>query len=135
MDESLKSVLSLPAARAAAEGDAVFSDDEKKLIDEWHRRLFGGGVRQCQCRSRYADALFEILNHLKKMGKSENKYSLKAGAVIQIGTEFYSRHNITDEVAAEYIGKFGASVLDKFDAYPAAEVKKMLSKKTVKKEA
>lgn len=104
MDESLKSVLSLPAAKAAAEGDSAFSEDDRRLIEEASRAILGKNVRECSCKNRYSDALLEIISTLKLSRKmKEHKYMLKGGVVIWIGTDCYTRHNITDKVAKQYL--------------------------------
>lgn len=104
MDESLNSVLSLPAAKAAAEGDSAFSEDDRRLIEEASRAILGKNVRECSCKNRYSDALLEIISTLKLSRKmKEHKYMLKGGVVIWIGTDCYTRHNITDKVAKQYL--------------------------------
>ena len=108
----------LPATKAAAGGDSAFSQEDKQLIEEVYQQLFGKGVRQCTCKHRYSDALFEILATLKlTRTMTEHKYRLKAGPVIWLGNDCYSRHNLTDEVAKKYL-ELHPDAVNLFEAIP-----------------
>ncbi len=102
-------------------GDCVFSVEDKTLIEEAYQSLLHRSVRRCNCKSRYADALVELLSHIKKT-KNMNKYILKAGALIWLGNDCYTRHNITDEVAKRYL-ELHPDATRHFESIPEEEEK------------
>lgn len=59
--------------------------------------------------------------------QEERKYILKRGRLIWIGTEAYTCHNITDEVAAEYL-RLHPDGARHFERMPAAEPSEVSSK-------
>lgn len=100
----IKRIQSLPVAQAMSEGDSAFSEDDRRLIEEESRAILGKNVRECSCNHRYSDALLEIISKLKlSRNMKEHKYMLKGGVVIWIDTDCYTRHNITDKVAKQYL--------------------------------
>lgn len=99
MIDVMSTLNSLPLSAAMAEGDSFFSAAQKDIIERMYRQTFGRNVRKCGCRHRYADACLELRNHIKKM---TTKYQLKAGMLIWIGSECYSRKNITDEIVERW---------------------------------
>lgn len=102
--ELIKRIQSLPVAQAMSAGDSAFSEDDRRLIEEASRVILGNNVRECSCKNRYSDALLEIISKLKlSRNMKEHKYMLKGGVVIWIGTDCYTRHNITDKVAKQYL--------------------------------
>lgn len=92
-----------------AEGrdDSVFSPQQKGWISRLHREEFGEPVRECGCKNKYTDAVTQLYLKLRRRGQTEeeSKYHLRAGVIVWIGTECYSRHNITDAIAKEYLEK------------------------------
>ena len=121
--EAMKQMKRLRSLLVAGGDDSVFSNEDKALIEELYLSECGKKVRQCNCRDRYTDALFEIHSKLKtkKIMANEQKYQLRAGVIIWIGTEAYSRHNITDEIAAAYL-KTHPEDRRKFERVPDTEV-------------
>lgn len=102
--ELIKRIQSLPVAQAMSAGDSAFSEDDRRLIEEESKAILGKNVRECSCNHRYSDALLEIISKLKlSRNMKEHKYMLKGGVVIWIGTDCYTRHNITDKVAKQYL--------------------------------
>lgn len=121
--EAMKQMKRLRSLLVAGGDDSVFSNEDKALIEDLYLSECGKKVRQCNCRDRYTDALFEIHSKLKikKTMANEQKYQLRAGVIIWIGTEAYSRHNITDEIAAAYL-KTHPEDRRKFERVPDTEV-------------
>lgn len=101
-DTLINRLQSLDVIKAMTLGDCVFSVEDKTLIEEAYQSLLHRSVRRCNCRSRYADALVELLSQIKK-ANNMNKYILKAGALIWLGDDCYTRNNITDDVAKRYL--------------------------------
>ena len=85
--------------------DGAFTDDEKTFIDEAYRSVMGCGVRVCNCRNRYTDAVLELFAVLKIRRKSMGRYHLNAGVVIFHESEYYTNHSLTDDVAEAYLRK------------------------------
>ena len=114
----------LPVAQAVTGGDSAFTEADRQLIDEVYQQLFGKSVRKCSCKNRYSDALMEILSTLKiSRNMKEQKYRLKAGPVIWLDNDCYNRHNLTDEVAKEYL-KLHPDAVNLFEAIPEPEPEK-----------
>lgn len=108
----------LPMAEAIMAGDSVFSDEQRQFIADIYKDLLGKSIPNCSCRHRYSDALAEICSTFKISRKMKCKYQLKAGVIIWIGTDCYSNHNLTDEVAEEYLKKFPEAKEKEFQAWP-----------------
>ena len=104
---------------AAGGDDSVYNDEDRQIIEEIHLAETGQKVRDCGCRDRYTDAvivLYKKLNRLKTMAKDQ-KYMLRPGVIIWVGTEAYSRHNLTDKVAKAYL-KAHPEAYKKFEKLP-----------------
>ena len=102
--ELLKRISLLPRRLAPSVGDSVFSEEQRNLIAEAYQSLLGKQIPNCSCRNRYTDALIEICATFKiKTNMSNCKYQLFAGVIIWIGTDCYSNHNLTDEIAEKYL--------------------------------
>ena len=104
---------------AAGGDDSVYSPEDRQIIEEIHLEEFGKKVRDCGCNDRYRDAVIELyskLKRLKTMAKDQ-KYLLRPGVIIWIGTEAYSRHNLTDKVAKAYL-KANPDARKKFEKLP-----------------
>lgn len=115
----IKRIKSLPVAQAMSAGDSAFSEDDRRLIEEASRAILGKNVRECSCKHRYSDNLLEIISKLKlSINMKEHKYMLKGGVVIWIGTDCYTRHNITDKVAKQYL-KMHPDAEKLFETLPA----------------
>lgn len=76
-------------------------------IERLSMAVLGHGVRRCNCRDRYADALIEIYNYLKthEEMRSEIKCRLRRGLLLRHDGEFYTSMTITDEVARAYLAE------------------------------
>lgn len=104
---------------AAGGDDSVYNKADREIIEEIHIAETGKKVRDCGCRDRYRDAvmvLYKTLKTRKEMAKNQ-KYMLRSGVVIWIGTDAYTRHNLTDEVAAAYL-KMHPEARKKFERVP-----------------
>lgn len=122
--EALEQLKRLRSLLVAGGDDSVFSDDDRAIIEAIHLEERGEKVRDCGCRDRYADAVVDLFRNLKtrqKMAK-EQKYILRPGVLIWVGTDAYSRHNLTDEVAAAYLKK-NPQERGKFEKAPAVKTK------------
>lgn len=131
--EAMKQITRLRSLIEAGGDDSVFTEADRALIEELYASECNKKVRQCNCRDRYTDAVIEIqitLNRRKKMA-NDQKYQLRAGVIIWIGTEAYSRHNLTDEIAAAYL-KMHPEDRRKFERVPeeaqSPSVKKLIKK-------
>lgn len=117
--EAMTQLTRLRSLIVAGGDDSVFSTEDRTIIEEIHREETGKKVRECGCRDRYADAVIYLYRTLKKrqiMAK-EQKYILRPGVIIWIGTEAYSRHNLTDKVAKAYL-KANPDARKKFERVP-----------------
>lgn len=76
-------------------------------IERLSMAVLGHGVRRCNCRDRFADALIEIYNYLKthEEMRSEIKCRLRRGLLLRHDGEFYTSMTITDEVARAYLAE------------------------------
>ena len=118
--EAMAQLTRLRSLMAAGGDDSVFSGDDRAIIEEIHLEETGAKVRDCGCKDRYTDAvivLYRTLKNRKQMAKDQ-KYMLRPGVIIWVGTEAYSCHNITDEIAAAYLKKF-PEARAKFERIPA----------------
>lgn len=90
-------------------------------------------VAECNCRNRYADAIVEIYNALKRGKMKTDKAILRGGVIIWWKGTPYSKHNITDKVATEYLSKFPQNT-GLFEELPPVKVEQSTeTKKTAKK--
>lgn len=122
--EAIEQLTRLRSLIAAGGDDSVFSDEDREIIEAIHLEERGSKVRDCGCRDRYADAVVELYRKLKtrKQMAKDQKYILRPGVIIWVGTEAYSRHNLTDEVAAAYL-KENPQERGKFEKAPATKSK------------
>ena len=104
---------------AAGGDDSVYSPEDRQIIEEIHLEEFGKKVRDCGCNDRYRDAVIELYSKLKRLQTmaKDQKYLLRPGVIIWIGTEAYSRHNLTDKVAKAYL-KANPDARKKFEKLP-----------------
>ena len=117
--EAMTQLTRLRSLLVAGGDDSVFSTADKEIIELIHREETGQKVRECGCRDRYADAVIVLYQKLKKsqtMAKDQ-KYVLRPGVIIWIGTEAYSRHNLTDKIAKAYL-KANPDARKKFERLP-----------------
>lgn len=117
--EAISQLTRLRSLMAAGGDDSVFSTEDRQIIEAIHIEETGQKVRECGCRDRYADAVIELYRNLKRrqtMAKNQ-QYLLRAGVIIWIGTEAYSRHNLTDKVAKAYL-KANPEAVKKFERVP-----------------
>ena len=117
--EAMTQLTRLRSLLVAGGDDSVFSNEDRQIIEAIHLEETGQKVRDCNCRDRYADAVIELYRKLKRtqtMAKDQ-KYLLRPGVIIWIGTEAYSRHNLTDKVAKAYL-KANPEARKKFERVP-----------------
>lgn len=117
--EAMTQLTRLRSLLVAGGDDSVFSDEDRRVIEEIHLEETGQKVRECNCKDRYSDAVIELYRKLKRtqtMAKDQ-KYILRPGVIIWIGTEAYSRHNLTDKVAKAYL-KANPEARKKFERVP-----------------
>lgn len=117
--EAMQQLTRLRSLIAAGGDDSVYNSEDRQIIEAIHIAETGQKVRDCGCRDRYTDAvivLYKKLNRLKTMAKDQ-KYMLRPGVIIWVGTEAYSRHNLTDKVAKAYL-KANPDAYKKFEKLP-----------------
>ena len=117
--EAITQLTRLRSLLVAGGDDSVFSTEDRAIIEAIHFEETGEKVRECGCRDRYADAVIVLYKKLKRtqtMAKDQ-KYILRPGVIIWIGTEAYSRHNLTDKVAKAYL-KANPDARKKFERLP-----------------
>lgn len=118
--EAMTQLTRLRSLIAEGGDDSVYSAEDRTIIEEIHREETGKKVRDCGCRDRYADAVIVLYRTLKlrQTMAREQQYILRPGVIIWIGTEAYSRHNLTDKVAKAYL-KAHPDARKKFERVPA----------------
>lgn len=101
------------------DSDALF--DFRDDINALSLAVLGHKVKRCNCRNRYADALITIYKKLKNNEpmKSEITTRMRRGFLIRWKGKHYTCHNITDEVAREYLAEFPQSA-KMFEVLPPA---------------
>ena len=117
--EAMQQLTRLRSLLVAGGDDSVFSDEDRQTIEAIHLEETGQKVRDCNCKDRYADAVIVLYQKLKRtqtMAKDQ-KYILRPGVIIWIGTEAYSRHNLTDKIAKAYL-KANPEARKKFERVP-----------------
>lgn len=117
--EAMTQLTRLRSLIAAGGDDSVYSPEDRQIIEEIHLEEFGKKVRDCGCNDRYRDAVIELYSKLKRLQTmaKDQKYLLRPGVIIWIGTEAYSRHNLTDKVAKAYL-KANPDARKKFEKLP-----------------
>lgn len=117
--EAMTQLTRLRSLMAAGGDDSVFSDEDKAVIEAIHLEETGKKVRDCGCRDRYTDAVIVLYGSLKKRKQmaKDQRYQLRPGIIIWVGTEAYSCHNITDDIAAAYLKK-NPEARSKFEKLP-----------------
>ena len=117
--------------KARYNGD--LSNIDKKFIQLNYERVTGKTFNKRGCNQCYKDAIIEMYIMYKKNGfMKENKYILKRGKVLHYKGEVYTRQNITDEIAANYLEDF-PSQSDLFEAIPETEAETVTVKRNVTK--
>lgn len=117
--EAMEQLTRLRSLLVAGGDDSVFSDEDRAIIEAIHLEETGRKVRECGCKDRYADAVIVLYKKLKRtqtMAKDQ-KYILRPGVIIWVGTEAYSRHNLTDKIAKAYL-KANPEARKKFERVP-----------------
>lgn len=117
--EAMAQLTRLRSLISARGDDSVYSREDRQLIEEIYLAEMGCKVRDCGCSNRYTDAVIELYRKLSKkttMAKDQ-KYMLRPGVIIWIGTEAYSRHNLTDKIAKAYL-KANPDARKKFERLP-----------------
>ena len=102
-DEALQRVDELKGQLGHPIALLTYADEIERLS----MAVLGHGVRRCNCRDRFADALIEIYNYLKthEEMRSEIKCRLRRGLLLRHDGEFYTSMTITDEVARAYLAE------------------------------
>ncbi len=100
-------------------GQTPIPESVKQDVRRLYRYVTGEPLKQCNCPDLYSDAIIVIRLKLKTMSEKKQSYKLKRGVVIQpAGTnQAYTRDNLTDEVAREYLEKY-PNKANLFDAIP-----------------
>lgn len=113
-NEAFQELKRLRSLITAGGDDSVFSTEDKQTIEELYKSEVGKEVRQCNCKDKYADAVLEIYRTLKQRAtmKAEQKYQLKAGILVWIGTDVYNHLTLTDELAEIYLQAHPDAVKD-----------------------
>lgn len=92
-----------------------FSSNDKTVIENLHRELYGVGITNTDCSNCYRDAYILIVNRIKKDLKMPPKsnYTLKAGALLHpAGTSnFYTGTLPSDEIAEKYLAEFPEQIV------------------------
>lgn len=127
--EAIQQLTRLRSLIVAGGDDSVFDHEDRAIIEEIHIEETGQRVRECGCKDRYVDAVIVLYKKLKRTQTmtKDQKYLLRPGVIIWIGTEAYSRHNLTDEVAAAYV-KMHPEALGKFERIPETAKSKAVKK-------
>lgn len=117
--EAITHLTRLRSLLVAGGDDSVFSDEDRRIIEAIHLEETGQKVRDCNCKDRYADAVILLYQKLKRthIMTRDQKYLLRPGVIIWIGTEAYSRHNLTDKIAKAYL-KANPDARKKFERLP-----------------
>ena len=117
--EAMTQLTRLRSLLVAGGDDSVFSNEDRRIIEAIHLEETGQKVRDCNCRDRYADAVIVLYQKLKRTQNMarDQKYMLRPGVIIWIGTDAYSRHNLTDKVAKAYL-KANPEAIKKFERVP-----------------
>lgn len=95
----------------------------KQGVRRLYRYVTGEPLKHCNCPDLYSDAIIVIQLKLKAMeDKKQQSYKLKRGVVIQLQdtTDVYTRDNLTDDVAREYLEKY-PNKANLFDAIPEGQ--------------
>ena len=89
-------------------GQSPIPEAVKQDIKRLYRYVTGEPLRQCNCPDLWNDAMILIQLKIRNMNDKTQTYKLKRGVVIhQSGTnQTYTRDNLTDEVAREYLDKY-----------------------------
>lgn len=117
--EAMSQLTRLRSLMVAGGDDSVFSAEDRAVIEAIHVEETGRKVRDCGCKDRYTDAVLVLYQRLKKLQTmaKDQKFLLRPGVIIWIGTDAYSRHNLTDKVARAYL-KANPQAVGKFEKLP-----------------
>ena len=117
--EAMQQLKRLRSLMVAGGDDSVFSADDRQIIETLHLSELGCKIRDCSCRDRYTDAVLVLFSTLKtrKIMAKDQKYQLRPGVLIWVGTTVYTNHNLNDEVAEAYLEMY-PEALGKFERVP-----------------
>lgn len=104
-------------------GQTPIPEAVKQGVRRLYRYVTGEPLKHCNCPDLYSDAIIVIQLKLKAMeDKKQQSYKLKRGVVIQLQdtTDVYTRDNLTDDVAREYLEKY-PNKANLFDVIPKVE--------------
>ena len=135
--EAMEQLTRLRSLMVAGGDDSVFSTEDRKIIEALHLSELGCKVRDCGCKDRYTDAVVVLYSTLKKRKTmtKDQKYMLRPGVLIWVGTQVYTNNNVTDEVAEAYLTAH-PEARGKFERIPEpAATRPAKKKKQVNEEA
>lgn len=112
-------------------GRAPIPDAYKDEIRKLYKYFTGDKLRRCNCPDVYSDAMIIIGLKLRNMTNIESKYKLKRGVVIQMpgSTDVYTRDNLTDDVAREYLDKY-PNKSNLFETIPVEQTEEQAEEQT-----
>ena len=90
----------------------VYSPQDKALIKRLYETVLNKTFRETTCQRCYHDAVIELTLYFRKNMELPKKkaYEMKSGYVIKCPTfhdgAIYTKYNITDEIAEEYLSLF-----------------------------
>lgn len=125
-EEVIETLEHLRSLIEAGADDSIYNENDREIIQRLHRAEFGSGVRECGCKNRFTDAVILLYQRIskRKTMNNKNKYQLRAGVLIWLGTNCYSRANLTDKVAEKWL-KLHPDGKDNFDRLPDDEKEKV----------
>ena len=114
--------------------DSPFGASDKATIEKLYIMVARKQFVPTTCQQCYHDALIEIYLTLKKLKAMPEQcnYRMKAGFIISCPDfhcgKIFTNENLTDEVAAEYLGKF-PEMQDYFQKVPEEKAETPAAKK------
>lgn len=103
-----------------------YSSAEELQISELYTEVTGRVIRDCNCRDRWRDAIYEALHYLKTNNRMKEKcnYRLLRGVVIHLSGSsiVYTNDNLTDEVARKFLAE-NPNAAGRFEHIPAEQPK------------
>lgn len=104
-DETLKTLESLHSLIAGGGDDSIYDATQKRWISTLYKKEMGETIKECGCKNKYTDAVTLLYLRLRRKGElAENEtYTMRAGEIIWLDGNCYSRHNLTDDIAKKYL--------------------------------
>lgn len=111
---------------ALSRADKPYSSAEEYQIAKLYTEVTGRTVRDCNCKDKWSDAIYEALHYIKTNGKMKEKcnYRLLRGVVIHVSgsSVVYTNDNLTDEVARKFLAE-NPNAVGRFEYIPAEQPK------------